>query len=260
MTTTAPAAGARIRRTSAWRSVLRTEARLFSRDPIGIVWGIALPVAAFVILGFLPALRQASPDLRGGTYLEVYQSVLPLLGAAMIALTALPPVIGHYREHGVLRRYAVTPMSPVRVLGAQLVIHLVAAVCTGALVLVIGAVAFRTGPGATIWAWVLTLVLAALSLLGLGVFVAAVTPSAKVAGAVGTVLFFPLMFGAGLWVPRAAMPDLMRSITDWTPLGAANRAMTAAVAGEVPPVFALLALVGYAVGLWLLAVRLFRWS
>ena len=263
MTTTlvhpAPTTAAR-RGAHAWRAVLRTEFRLFGRDPIATVWGFLLPVAAFVVLGCISGLDDPSPDLGGQTYLAVYQSVLPLLGAAMIALAALPPTIGAYRERGVLKRYAVTPMSPSRVLGAQLVIHFIAALCTGLVILLVGAIAFGTSPGAMTWGWLLTLVLTIPALLGLGLFVAAVTPTSKVAGAVGTVLFFPLMFGAGLWVPRASMPDLMRTICDWTPLGAANRAMSATLAGDAPPVFALLALVGYAVVLWLLAVRLFRWS
>ncbi len=255
-----PAATGRRRPAHAWSAVLRTETRLFGRDPVATIWGFLLPVVAFVVLGCVHGLKTPSPDLSGGTYLEVYQSVLPLLGASMIALAALPPVIAAYRERGVLKRYAVTPMSPNSVLGAQLVIHFAAALCTGLVVLLVGVFAFDTGPGATTWGWLLTLVLTIPALLGLGLFVAAVTPTAKVAGAVGTVLFFPLMFGAGLWVPRATMPPAMRAICDWTPLGAADRAMSATVAGHAPPVFALLALVAYAVVLWLLAVRLFRWS
>lgn len=260
MSTTAVLPAVSRRESHAWRAVLRTEVRLFRRDPVATIWGFLLPVVVFVVLGCISALSRPSPALGGGTYLAVYQSVLPLLGAAMIALAALPPVIAAYRERGVLRRYAVTPMSPSRVLGAQLVIHFIAALCTGLAILLVGVLAFDTGPGRMTWGWLLTVVLTIPALLGLGLLVAAVTPTAKVAGAVGTVLFFPLMFGAGLWVPRATMPSLMRAICDWTPLGAANRAMTATLAGHTPPVFALLALVGYAVVLWVLAVRLFRWS
>lgn len=264
MTTTAlhpvPTTAAVRRGAHPWRAVLRTEFRLFRRDPVTTVWGFLLPVAAFVVLGCLSGLDDPSPDLGGQTHLAVYQSVLPLLGAAMIALAALPPTIGAYRERGVLKRYAVTPMSPSGVLGAQLVIQFTAALCTGLVILLTGAIAFGTGPGAMTWGWLLTLVLTIPALLGLGLFVAAVTPTSKIAGAVGTVLFFPLMFGAGLWVPRAAMPHLMRTVCDWTPLGAANRAMSATLTGDAPPVSALLALVVYAVVLWALAVRFFRWS
>lgn len=260
MTTTVAAVPTPPRAAHAWNAVLRTEFRLFAREPVATVWGFVLPVAAFVVLGVVPGLSDPSPALGGVSYLGVYQSVLPLLGASMLALAAMPPVVGAYRERGVLKRYAVTPMSPAAVLGAQLVIQFLAALATGVVVLVVGIVAFDTGPGAMTWGWLLTLVLSIAALLGLGLVVAAVTPTSKVAGAVGTVLFFPLMFGAGLWIPRASMSVVVRRICDWTPLGAADRAMTATLAGHAPPPLALVALGVYAVVLWSLAVRLFRWT
>lgn len=247
-------------RGAAWIAVLRTEFRLYLRDPIGPLWGVLVPVAAFAVLGAVTGLRDPVDSLGGASYLEIYLSTLPLLAATMTALAGLPQVVATYRERGVLRRYGVTPMRPSAVLGAQLVVYLGAALLAGVLVLLIAAVADGVGPGAMTWGWLLALTLSIGAVLGLGLLVAAVTPTAKVAGAVGTVLFFPLMFGAGLWIPLMAMPPVMRGICQWTPLGAADRAMVAAVVGDVPPASALLALAGYAVVLWWLAVRCFRWS
>ena len=54
------------------------------------------------------------------------------------------------------------------------------------------------------------------------------------AGAIGTLLFFPLMFFAGLWVPQATMPATLRDISDYTPLGAAVQALQDAAGGHWP--------------------------
>ncbi len=255
MTTTAVP----MHRSSAMNTAVRTELRLFVREPAGIVWGFLLPVIGFVILASIPGVKHSSADLHGASYAQVYQSIIILLSTAIVGLVALPPVLGAYRERGVLRRLAVTPLAPIRVLAVQLVIHLTLAVLTAALVLLIGATV-GIGPGGQFVGWVVAYLLAAAALLGLGLLIAAVAPNAKVANAIGGVLFFPMMFSAGLWIPRQTMPDLMRTICDWTPLGAANRAMTAAVVGDFPSITALVVLAGYAVAFGRLAVRTYRWD
>jgi ABC-2 type transport system permease protein len=243
----------------ATRATVTTEVRLFAREPVGLVWGFALPVIAFVVLACIKSVRRPAADLGGLSFAQVYQSEIILLAAVLLGLVALPPVLGAYRERGVLRRYAVTPMSPVRILGTQMLVHLVLAVATAAVILVVGA-GVGVGPGREILGWALAYLLATLALVAIGLLVAALAPNAKVAGGIGGGLLFPMMFSAGLWVPRPSMPHTMRTICDWTPMGAANRGMSTALAGGFPSWVTLIVLAGYAAGFTRLAVRCYRWD
>jgi ABC-2 type transport system permease protein len=92
------------------------------------------------------------------------------------------------------------------------------------------------------------------------VLIAAVSPSGKLANAIGGLLFFPIAFFAGLWLPRQSMPHLLVQISDYTPLGAAVRAMTTATHGDFPPAAALAVLVAYAAIFGFVAIRWFRWE
>jgi ABC-2 type transport system permease protein len=98
-------------------------------------------------------------------------------------------------------------------------------------------------------------VLGALALLSLGLLLASVLPTSRGANAAGAILFFPMMFCAGLWLPIAEMSVARRHISQATPLGAAVQAMTDAWPGHWHPLY-LLILAGYAVA----AVILFRWD
>jgi ABC-2 type transport system permease protein len=69
-----------------------------------------------------------------------------------------------------------------------------------------------------------------------------------------------MMFMAGLWIPRDTMPDVLRSISDYTPLGAAVGALQHAAAGEWPRALHLVVLAAYALVFPFLATRLFRWE
>ena len=73
---------------------------------------------------------------------------------------------------------------------------------------------------------VINLVVAAAAVLGIGLWVAAIARTAQAAAAIGNILFFPMMFFAGLWIPRIAMPAVVRTLSDFTPLGAGYAAVS----------------------------------
>jgi ABC-2 type transport system permease protein len=107
---------------------------------------------------------------------------------------------------------------------------------------------------------VLAFLLCTLAVLGIGVLIAALAPNAKAGNAIGTVLFFPSMFFAGLWTPREVMPHVLQRIGDFTPLGAGERALHDAMSGNWPNMLSVTVLAAYVIVFGLLSSRLFRWS
>jgi ABC-2 type transport system permease protein len=86
---------------------------------------------------------------------------------------------------------------------------------------------------------------------------------ARTSGAVnviGRVVFFPLMFFAGLWLPRALMPSVLLNISNYSPLGAMVEAFQDSMQKGFPPAAPLLVLAAYAVVFGYLAKRFFRWE
>ena len=61
--------------------------------------------------------------------------------------------------------------------------------------------------------------------------VSALSRTTKIAGAIGSAVFFPMMFCAGVWLPVQAMPDTLARIVGYTPFGAAAQALNQAAAG-----------------------------
>ncbi len=242
----------------AFRQLLLTEVRLSLREPIGLVWGVGMPTVLVVIFGVIPAFQETVVD--GVTLFEAYVPVLMVVMLSMLGLVGLPLPLVNYRELGVLRRMATTPVPPAWVLAAQLVLNLALALVTLVLILAISVLAFDVSPPGHPVALALTLLLSGVCLFALGLCVSAVARTARAAAAIGNGLFFPLAFAAGLWLPQQAMPDVMRAITQALPTGAAVDALNAAMAGQWPSIGVVLVLVAYA-GLFLwVAARLFRWE
>ena len=108
--------------------------------------------------------------------------------------------------------------------------------------------------------FILAALLAAGALLSAGLLVAAVAPTGRVARGIGALLFYPMMFFAGLWLPIPNMPAVLQHISHATPLGAAVPALTAAAEGSMPTALQLGTLAAWAVALGLAAARFFRWE
>jgi ABC-2 type transport system permease protein len=238
----------------------RSEFRLFVREPMLVFFGVAFPVLLIVILGCIPAFREPSPGLGGLRVIDLYVPIMLALILAMLALHSAPQALAGYRERGVLRRLATTPASPVALLGAQLVMNLLTALGSAALVLVVGRLAFGVAFPERFLAFALSYLLGAGAMLAVGLFIAAVAPGSTAASGIGTLLFFPVMFFAGLYVPREVMPAVIQRIGDFTPLGAAERALHESATGSWPAAISITVLVAYVVVFGVAAARLFRWE
>jgi ABC-2 type transport system permease protein len=247
-------------RRDAFGQVVLNEARLTWRRPIGLIGGVGLPVVLLVIFGELPAFKQHLSAFGGGTIFDAYVPILATFGVAMLALLGLPIPLVTYRELGVLRRLSTTPVPPAWVLAAQAIVQGCVAVAGVVTVIVVSIVAFGASAPASVAGLVLSVAVTIAGLFAIGLLLAAVARTSTAANVIGRVTFFPLMFFAGLWLPRALMPSFLLDISNYTPLGAAVQAMQASMQTGFPPAAPLLVLAGYAVVFGYLARRFFRWE
>ncbi len=260
ITETVPQTATPAARGSALLKLCLTELKLLSRERVRMALPVAIPVLLIIILGNIHSLRQPRAVYGGASFIDVYTTIMVVLGLALLALTNMPMMLADYRERGVLRRLRTTPIGPVRVLAAQLVADLTVAVAMVVAILAVARIGFAVPLPRQPGAFVLAALLAAGALLGAGLLVAAVAPTGRVARGIGALLFYPMMFFAGLWIPIPNMPATPQHISHATPLGAAVPALTAAAGGSWPTALQLLTLVGWAVALGLAAARFFRWE
>jgi ABC-2 type transport system permease protein len=238
----------------------QVEFRLFLRERIGPIWGIGLPVLLLVIFGAIPAFRKVQPGYNGLTLLDAYVPILITMSLALLALIAMPSVLVGYRERGVLRRLQTTPAGPVRVLSAQLIVNTGVAVVTLLVLLLVGRFGYHVPLPRQLGAWTVAALLAVAAMMSMGLFVAAVAPTARTAAAIGAILFYPLMFFSGLWLPIPSMPAVLQHISHATPLGAAWEAFQAADLGHWPSALALVTMAAWAIVFGAGAARFFRWE
>jgi ABC-2 type transport system permease protein len=241
-------------------AVLRTEAKLFGREPASLFWIIVFPLVLACVMGVVPGFNEPDPNLGGMRVLDLYVPISVLLSMIMAAIMSMPPVVFGYRETGVLRRLRTTPVRPLALLGAQVVMHGAAVAASTVLLLIVSRLAFGTPlPAAPGW-YLLAYALSLLAAFGLGAIVTSVAPNARIGTALGMVVFFPSMFTAGVWFPVQGMGGLLQQIVELTPMGAASQALYQAMAGEVPDPTHLAVMLVWTAITYGVAARTFRWE
>lgn len=208
-----------------FRAMVLNEARLAWRTPTGLLLGIGLPLLLLVVFGELPAFQKHEQSLGGLTLFDSYVPILIALVLAALAFFSLPGVLAGYRDQGILRRLSTTPASPSWVLAAQLIVNVVVALVALVLLLGLGLTVFGVQDPKSPGGLILSCLVAILPLFACAILIGAIAPNATAAGGIGAAFFFPLMFFAGLWVPRAEMPRVLQQISDYTPLGAVVQAV-----------------------------------
>ncbi|MFS4096129.1 ABC transporter permease [Streptomyces sp. AF1A] len=241
-------------------AVLRTEFRLFRREPGAVFWIFLFPTLLLVILGSIPSFRDADEALGGLRPVDAYTPIAVLIALIMSGVQSLPQALTGHRERGILRRMRLTPVRPSALLSAQMVVQGAVALASALLALAVGRLAFGVRLPEQPAGYLLALLLAAASALALGSVVSALSPTTKIAGAIGTAVFFPMMFCAGVWLPVQEMPHALARVVQLTPFGAAARALGEAAAGHWPGWGYLGVLAAWTVLLTAGAARWFRWE
>jgi ABC-2 type transport system permease protein len=257
MSATSPSPAAALARVTA------VEARLALRDPATVFFALLFPAVLLTVLGLvMPWSDQPysdDPALAGITGITGYTPIVLALAVGTVALSVYPALIATYRGTGVLRRLSTTPLPPSRLLLAQVLVQVGTLLVAALLALLCGfllvGVSLPEAPLVVLLAFLLT----AAATFGIGSLIAARAPSAGSANAYGQTLYFISLFFAGVWLPLPIMPEAVRAIAEWTPLGAGAQAMLAGWVGAGMPWQELAALAGWSVIGIPLATKLFRW-
>ena len=231
------------------RKLIWVELKLFRRDLGAAFFPLIIPLFVLVIFGISFDLTDSS-----------LPAVSVALALALQAFYNLPGGLANYRESGVLRRLATTPVHPGKLLAAQLIVHLLATALSAALVSGVAVLLFKIPAPRSILEFLGVFFAGLLAMFAIGLLIAALAPNGRAATGTGVLLYFPLAFLGGLTVPYEQMPPLLALLGDFTPLGAFRHALYNSWSGNPLDPLGLVIMGLYAGIAGFAAVRLFRWQ
>ncbi|MEU9685933.1 ABC transporter permease [Amycolatopsis japonica] len=235
-----------------------TETKLALRTPGFVIGGLVLPTAITAILGAIPAIRADSETATGMRFLDAWVPSMVVLTIAMMGLQSIPGIIATYREQGILRRFATTPVHPAQLLVAQLIINIIVTIGGVGILLVTAGVVFDVPTPRHPLGFLLTFVLGTTAIFGLGLIAASVAKTSRAANGLALIAYLPIMFLGGVYLPRPLLPEAIRDIGAYIPPGV--KALEDAWTGAGAQPLQLAVLAAFAVGSCVVAAKLFRWE
>lgn len=199
------------------------ETKVFVREPLGFVGSLLVPVIIFIIFGrALGAGPRSVSPLDGplGPSSDAPPFDAAILAALLIALGAvqsLIAIIAIYREGGILKRLRATPLSPVTILGAHVLVKLLFTVASLALLVLAGRRIFPGAMQVDLLSFGAALLLSTMSILMFGFVLASLVPTARFAQPLGAVILYPMIALSGLFFPTDALPAWLRGVAFFFP-------------------------------------------
>ena len=193
-----------------------------------------------------------------------------LIESIMLGIT-IPPiyiyrrkdlVVSEYRERKILKRFKVTPISPIMLLMVEFLIYVIYSAVSLATVIPVAMLFWKVEIHgswiAFVGSWLLTMV----STLSIGMMVGGVAKNAKTASVIACILYFPMLIFSGATLPFEVMPETMQKIVQFFPMTQGIQLMKATFLGTpfhniwLP----VLVMLGVTILCFGVAVKCFKWE
>jgi ABC-2 type transport system permease protein len=239
------------------------ELKLFLREPLTVVFSLALPLIILFILGGVFGNEPSAPGeeivYRGQGPMTYYVPAYIALVVASVSVISIPTHLAGNRERGVLKRLHASSVNAWAVAGAEVAVAFVLSAVSALLLMVAAGFAYDFEGADSIPAVLGVFVIVTLGFSALGIFLGAVLPTARAAQAVGLLVWFIMLMVGGAGPPPEVLTDAMRAVAEFTPMWHAVRVIHDAWlgldAGLSWVIFGAIAVVST-----VLALRLFRWE
>jgi ABC-2 type transport system permease protein len=194
------------------------EIKIFIREPLGVFGTVGIPVLVFVvatrILGTSATSSPRQPGWPGSSFLPVLTSIL----IALSAVVSLIAIVSIYREGGILKRLRATPLPPVVILTAHVLVKLIFTAITLAAMLLAGRRYFPPDVQIPVLSFGAALIFTTWAILSIGFVIASVVPTARFAQPLATMIVYPMLGLSGLFYPIERMPATLQMIARASPL------------------------------------------
>ena len=191
---------------------LKVEGKLSLRSPDGIIFGIGMPVGVLLLI----AVVAGSQSAGGADYSFLQSAFASLLtvGICATAFMGLPLTIADYRDKKILKHFFATPIRPFMILSVQVVIGMLTSFFSAALAVFGFGYRMEGDPFLFIGAFLLVM----LSMYSIGMILASLCKTVKIANVVTTFVYFPMLFLSGATIPFELFPDTVQKVCNVLPL------------------------------------------
>ena len=194
------------------------EIKIFVREPLGVLGTVGIPVLVFLVMTRMLGSAIASAPRQAGPLGTAFVPVLTSILIALSAVTSLITIVSIYREGGILKRLRATPLPPVVILSAHVVVKLIFTAITLVVMLLAGRRYLPPDAHVPVASFGAALLFTTWAILSIGFVIASVVPTARFAQPIATVIVYPMLGVSGLFYPIERLPPALQMLAKVSPL------------------------------------------
>ena len=217
-----------------------------------------------VVVILLGIIYGGKPAFDGADYTFLEQSFGAVSTIAVCAggVMGLPLVISDYRQKKILKRFKITPSSPVLLLSVQVAIYMIYSLIALVLIYLVSVLLFGMKLQGAFLPFMGAFFLVMISMFSIGMMVGGVSPNTKIASVLASLLYFPMLIFSGATLPYEVMPAVLQKLADLLPLTQGIKLLKAASLGlpaeNVMASLAVMAVITVVCGG--VSIRFFKWE
>ena len=198
-------------------TMLKTELKLSFRGMDMMIFAVCMPVVIVILLGIIYGGKPAF-DGADYTFLEQSFGAVSTIAVCAGGVMGLLLVISDYRQKKILKRFKITPSSPLLLLSIQVAIYMIYSLIALVLIYLVSALLFGMSLKGAFLPFIGAFFLVMISMFSIGMLVGGVSPNIKIASVLASLLYFPMLIFSGATLPYEVMPAALQKVADVLPL------------------------------------------
>lgn len=240
-------------------TLLKIEGKLVWKGMDIVIFGILFPIILAVLFGYVMS-KDAS--VNGASMFEMSYAAVITIGVLATGVMGVPLTIADYRHRGILKRFQVTPVSPLHILFAQVVIQLSSAFVSFIGVTAVYDLLFDYDMKGSWGGFLLSYVFVVCAMYSIGILIGSVVPDQKSANLWSSLAYFIMLLFSGATIPYEIMPRFFQWFMDILPLSHGIHLLKqASIGGPIQSLYMSFALLLLCIVLGLGgAMKYFKWK
>lgn len=194
---------------------IRIETLLSIRSIDGIFFGVLMPLGLVALIAVVSGSTLTS---EGYSFIDASFGSLITVGICATAFMGIPLTIANYREKKILKQFFITPIRPSFILFIDT--FLCACISTISAIGVYLLLHFCWGfeIKGNVMMVIVSFYITMFAMYGIGIFMASVCRTQKVANLVCTIVYFPMLLLSGATIPFEVYPSAIQGVAQFLPL------------------------------------------
>lgn len=210
-----------------FNTMFKAEFKLSIRHMDVPIFAFVFPVVVAIILGLI--YGKSNTEMISKTFASA-----STIGIAAMGFMGLPLTLSGYRDTKILKQLKVTPIKPALILFVQFAVKFSLALISAFLVWLTLTLFFDYKMMGNPFIYIISYVLVALAVFGIGMIIASVSKDANMTGLLCSITYFPMLIFSGTTIPLDVLPKSVVKILQILPLTQGiNLLETAALGGSI---------------------------